>query len=350
MKRFLVALFVTTMVVNQSVTAFSSSEPPADDGSITDITLGQETDTGITLDADTVLIPGETYTFPIIVEQGGAYIQFDDGLDKEFDVDLEEIRGRSALEYIKVVEGAKGFEVEIEIEKGWPTELTDVEYEIELTNNNSSKAILTGEFVFSAGYPYADQDTIDALDSGDYIEVDDDAPVYRESQLEQIAEINDYDDVIFSASNWTYRANVSGRDAVNMYYQRDVIDPVLEAFPDNDFVFLSFPAGPQFGRGTLEFDVSNIEEDFDYDMYMYRYYEGKLTQLDTDYDEDESILSTTTGNLGRFVITDKKIADGTVVEYGFGGSEEPDEPEEPEDPEPETDTIPDVKPNPESGR
>ena len=58
-------------------------------------------------------------------------------------------------------------------------------------------------------------------------------------------------------------------------------------------------------------------EDFGGNFHVYRYLRGVLEKIDATVDADNETVSFETKNLGRFVLTDKEIADGTVVDESF---------------------------------
>ena len=62
----------------------------------------------------------------------------------------------------------------------------------------------------------------------------------------------------------------------------------------------------------MELDVSAYADDFNDQFFVYRYLNGKLTEIPAQYHNAEELLTFTTDTLGRFIITDKEIAD-TVV-------------------------------------
>ena len=64
-------------------------------------------------------------------------------------------------------------------------------------------------------------------------------------------------------------------------------------------------------------DVSDLEAGFKGNYYVYRYLNGKLTKLDASFVEEDETLVLETNTLGRFVITDKEIKDGSTVVEGM---------------------------------
>ncbi len=345
MKKIFIALMAAATVLNTGVIAFADTT-----NNEFEISFGADEETGIVASENIILTPGETYNFPMIVDVNGGYIQIENSAKDDYKIIVDDERGSASIDYVKVVEGQDGLELEVAVEAGWPASITDVEYQIKMDARNSENADMDGAILFGTGYPLADDNAIADLDEGDYVEVDPSAPVYSEYQLENISDINNHDRVTFMGDNWTYNVSVAGRDAVNLLNNDDAIDEIIEAFDENDFIFLNFPAGPQFGRGTLEIDVTNVEEAFGGEFFMYRYYKGKLTQLDSSFDADTGLMSVSTGDLGRFVITDKEIEDGTIVEYGFGGVDNPDNAGVTTAPETTKPEVEEEKENPSTGR
>lgn len=103
-----------------------------------------------------------------------------------------------------------------------------------------------------------------------------------------------------------------------MLYNERAIREVSSKFEDQNFMYVSFPGGPAFDfTGTMTIDVSEVMEDFGGNFHVYRYLRGVLEKIDATVDADNETVSFETKNLGRFVLTDKEIADGTVVDESF---------------------------------
>ena len=103
-----------------------------------------------------------------------------------------------------------------------------------------------------------------------------------------------------------------------MLHNEKAIKEISSKFEDQNFKYVSFPGGPSFYfTGTMTIDVSDEMEDFGGNFYVYRYLRGKLEKIDAVVDTEEETISFETKNLGRFVITDKELADGTIVDESF---------------------------------
>ena len=122
-------------------------------------------------------------------------------------------------------------------------------------------------------------------------------------------------EVTFANDDWEYSVRVNGMKDTNMVSNSDEIDEITEKYENNDFKFVSFPAGPEFrSTGTLSIDVSSEMDSYEGKFFVYRYLSGKLIKMDTTLNVDEEVLSLKTKQLGRFVITNKAITGTTVVE------------------------------------
>lgn len=277
-------------------------------------------DDGITL-ADSVLMPGEKYSFPLQITVDGKTEAFTKDHMEDHNLRLENLEGKDAITTAKLVESGKKYHLEMTTKGGWPTKQTEVSYRIRYINKTSGKVAESMEVSFAVGYETASDGYIDGLSKGDNIQVDADAPVFTKDQLEKLAELNDYKKVVFAADDWSFEASITGMSSINMLYNTKAVQDILEKFPNHDFKFLTFPAGPAFkGNAKLEMDVSDVVEDFDGKFYVYRYLNGKLTKEGFSYDQENETLSINTNQLGRFVISDKEIADGTVIFDGGSSS------------------------------
>ena len=88
---------------------------------------------------------------------------------------------------------------------------------------------------------------------------------------------------------------------------------MLDKYPAQNFRFLSFPAGPDFGgAGTMVLDVEDLPE-FDGEFYLYRRLGDRLYYLKSQYDPQEQTLTFRPSQLGNYLITDRKLGD---VELG----------------------------------
>ena len=322
MKKALAMLLALATATSFAVTAAADTALTSEDTdrTLTGISIEKDED-GVSLDGS-VLTPGEDYKFPIYATVEGEEKSplTEDDLDA-YNLRLEHKEGKSSLDTFKVVkEGGKNY-LEVSVKAGWPTEQTEVSYEMKLVQKSGGKQVDQIEINFLTGYEFASDEMVNNLEEGDYITADPQAPVFTKDQLERIAETNNYKKVTFANGSWTYQANISDMDSINMLNNEKAIKEIITAFPENDFKFITFPAGTKFpGKGLLTVDVSDLEDSFEGEYHVYRYLNGKLSKMESTFVEEDSALQIETNTLGRFVITDQEIKDGTIVVDGMESS------------------------------
>lgn len=307
MKRTLSILLVAMMVVSVAATAFAV-------GPVNNIVLGVDADSGLAL-KDSLLEPGESYLFPVSVSIAGAEATplTEEMLD-DYNFKVNNEGDGNSLSEFKLSKVGGVYYISVEVKAGWPAATTEEEYAMKLSQKGDSKNFVELTVAFETGYPTVSDDYIASLAKEDEIKVDNDTPVFTESQLEKIAKLNGYKKVVFEDGNWSYTVNISGMKAINMLHNTNGIKEILAKYENNSFEFLTFPAGTKFGtNGTVEIDTSDFAEEFGGKFFVYRYLDGKLTLIQSSYNADDEVLSFTTNTLGRFVITDKAISDAVVV-------------------------------------
>ena len=310
MKRALAMMLAVLTFGMTAATAFADAKT-AEDG------LSFGTVDNIELE-DAVLTPGEEYRFPIQLTVDGETAELTEDMMDGHTLRMEALEGKDALESAKIVTIGGKYYFEIKVKAGWPTEQTNVMYKFRYVNQADGKVLYTTQVAFATGYETASDLQIGGLSEGDEIAVDNARPVYTKEQLEKIAEINNYSKVIFTGGDWSFSANVTDMDSINMLHNSNAVPEIIEKFNTYDFKFVTFPAGPEFrGNATLTIDVSDIAEDFDGKFYVYRYLNGKLTKMAASYNEEDVTLALETNKLGRFVISNTEIPDGTVI-FGDG--------------------------------
>ena len=200
-----------------------------------------------------------------------------------------------------------------EVKAGWPTAKTEEEYSIKMVNKSNRKDFDTLTVSFETGYELVSDEFVSGLDAEDEIEVDNGAPVFDAEQLERIAKRNQYKKVTFTDGDWRFTVSINDMKAVNLVHNQNAVKEIVTKYEDHSFEFLTFPSGPQFRtNGVMELDVSAYADDFNDQFFVYRYLNGKLTEIPAQYHDAEELLTFTTDTLGRFIITDKEITD-TVV-------------------------------------
>ncbi|MCI5802277.1 MAG: hypothetical protein MR014_08855 [Oscillospiraceae bacterium] len=313
MKKFLAFILAMTTAAAVSVTAFAEPDDADDNNSAPVISLGADGDTDIA-SGKALLTPGKEYNFPVLLTKDGAAESIsEDDLDN-YRVKVTAETGKSAMDTAKFQKVDGEYVLTLKVKAGWPTEQTKVEYRVSLQDKSSYKEASAASAKFLAGYAVlADSAFADVAD-GEYVEVDPSAPVITEKQFEKMDELSGGKAVTFFHNSWKYSVRVTGLESRNLLSNENAVKEIVSKFEDQEFKFVSFPGGPTFDfTGELEIDVADVSEDFDGDYYVYRYLNGKLSLLSSSYDEDEDTLTLKTNKLGRFVITNKEIKDGTVV-------------------------------------
>lgn len=314
MKKALSFVLAMATMASMAVTAFAQTN--LDTMESTQVENGiyfAADESGATIDG--LLTPGEEYSFTVQIKEEGQELTdlTEEHLEgKKFDISAEE--GKSNIETFKIEEAGGKYNLIVETRKFWPSEQQLVNYTVKLINRSTGKAEYTNNLEFFVGYEYADDAQINSLEEGDYIEVDPNRPVYTKAQLEKIAKLNNYKKVTFTNGSWKYTVNVTDMDNLNLLHNESAIKEIITQFEDQDFKFVSFPAGPTFNQnGKVEIDVSSEIEGFNGSYYVYRYLNGKLSLIDSTFSEEDETLSFETRTLGRFVITNKEITDEIVT-------------------------------------
>lgn len=351
MKKTLSMILAIAATMTMAVTAFAQ---PTSAENTSEIIISADAN-GVDINKDTLLTPGKDYKFPLSVKIDGKTQDVTDEFLKSYTFRIENTSGRSTIDSFKVEKDSNKYVLKIAVKAGWPAKQTDAEYALKLVSKSGGKTLAENEISFRTGYEFASDSVIAGLQAGDHVTVDVARPVYSKAQLEKIAELNNYKKVTFTNGEWTYTANITDLSAINFLNNTSPIKDILTAYQDNDFKFVSFPAGPEFNsKGELVIDVLDIEEDFEGKFFVYRYLNGKLSKMNSTYVKDDGIIKLETSTLGRFVITDKEIKDGSIVDDSFGSSSSKPETKPEVKPETKPEQKPENggntdKPNPETG-
>ncbi|HIT18377.1 MAG TPA: hypothetical protein IAB57_02040 [Candidatus Fimivivens faecavium] len=320
MKKLLSILMAIAVMSSAAVTSYAAgsfeSAPAASAsasiGAITGIEVAPDAD-GVVLE-DGLLTPGSVYRFPIRVVTADGSVALDEGILESYNVKLGNTGKGESIAQASISNAGGSSYLLLSVKAGWPAEATEEQYSIKITKKGASKDSVSLKIDFKTGYKEADSSALDNLSEGDEVEVNNDAPVYTADQLAKIAKINRYRKSTFSGEGWTFTANINDMKAINMLYNNNPVKEILTKYEDNNFEFLTFPAGPKFNTaGEFVMDVSGIEQSYNGAFFVYRYLGGKLTAIPSAYSEDDSTLTFSTDTLGRFVITDKEIKDAVVI-------------------------------------
>lgn len=314
MKKFVSMFLAVCALSSMSVNAFAQQ---ADAINVTSdeklkLSFGEET-------FSELLLPGETYTYPLYIEQeDGKVVPLTDEHLENVRIRTEMKNGKNAVASFKVEEEDDVYQLEVTTEAGWPTKQTEVEGAVKAVKRSNGQVVGSAEAELTVGYPTISEEALEAAKDGEYIFVEPATPVITTEQFATIDEYADGDKVTFTNGMWRYEVRVSGQEGVNMLYNERAIKEISSKFEDQNFKYVSFPGGPAFDfTGTMTIDVSDEMEDFGGNFYVYRYLRGKLERIDATINSDEETVSFEIKNLGRFVLTDKEIADGTIVDESF---------------------------------
>lgn len=233
-------------------------------------------------------------------------------------VKVRTIKGSSAVSSAKIKTVGSGntqtYRLDIETRPNYGTKTTDLEYTLNVADTDTNNVFAESTHTFVVGYnTISDSDT--DVGEGGTITITNDAPVILKDQFADIAKSANYKNVIFEAEdgNWTFTGKVAGMKDTNFSYNYDPDTDLLNKFPDQEFKFVNFPAGVNFPTtGEMRIDVSDVSSDFK-TMYAYLYRNGQLTEINTTYDSGADELIFRTNYLGRFIITNERITDTSLL-------------------------------------
>lgn len=314
MKKFVSMFLAVCAMSTMSVSAFAQQAGAVNVTSdqAMKLSFGEET-------FSQVLLPGETYTYPLYLEkEDGTLVPLSDEHLKDVKLRAEKKNGKSAVSSFQVEEKDNTYHLEVKTESGWPTKQTEVEGAVKAVKRSNGQVVSTADVELLVGYPTIRDEALEGAKYDEYIFIDNTAPVITTKQFQQLDGDVDGGKVTFTNGLWNYQVRISGQEAVNLLHNERAIKEISSKFEDQNFKYVSFPGGPAFDfTGTMTIDVSEEMEDFGGNFYVYRYLRGVLERIDATVDLDEETVSFETKNLGRFVITDREIADGTVVDESF---------------------------------
>jgi len=297
---------------------------------LNEIVLVENTTNNALIGPETHLKPGTEYIFKLFksnadqtnVAIGSADLSpITDGM---LDGGKFRLRGRSGTATIssaKIVKRGTGttatYRLELTTKENYGTKMTDVEYLVSVTGTGANAVgLVEGNPTFKVGYGQMTDETVDTYTEGDTVVIEEDYPVIKKAQFTDLARNFNYKAVQFEAESgaWSYLGRISGMADANFTFSRDVIPAIIDKFGDQDFEFLTFPAGVTFPtNGEARIDVSDFSDSFNR-MYTYLYRNGKLTPITTTYDTGSDELVFRTNYLGSFVITNEQITDTTIIE------------------------------------
>jgi len=283
-----------------------------ENNSIGSLSLGAAQNSDVTLSG--VIAPNQSLRFPILINENGASVPLTEKHMENHRLRLDKVQNKKALRSAKIVEDKGAYLLEVNTLLGYPTDIAEYSAVLNLLEKNSGKITHTLPLHFGVGYNSISDDMVEGVANGEFIFIDNNAPVITEEQFERMDELTNGGKVTITNGDWSYEVRVGGQKSVNLLHHQRAIKEIVSHFQEQDFRFLSFPAGPAFDfTGTFTIDVSEELEQFE-EIHLYSYYNGKLSKVHATLNEDEGSLSFKSKYTGRFVLTDKAIKNGTVVE------------------------------------
>ena len=350
MKNTLSLLLALMAVVSMSLSAFAletdTMESVTEEITLSEtvsngLSLGTAVDSELTLSG--LLNPNQTLRFPVMItDENSETVQLNEKLMENKRIRVETESGRSAIRSIKMVEEDGLYYLEVSTLSGYPTKISSYIGQLTLSDKSNGKVLHSLPLSFSVGYHTVSDEALESAKNGEYLLLDNTAPVITDKQFNTIDKVANGDKIIIAGDGWTYEVRVTEQPSVNLLSSQKIIKEIVTQFEDQEFKFLSFPAGSVFDfTGTMTIDVSREMEDFGGEFYVYSYYNGKLNRIHATFDEEMETLSFPTKYMARFVITDKEIKNGTIIEDCSADCDDSaSKPSKPSD---------SAKPNPETG-
>ncbi len=310
---FLLALMVVAgMNLNSfAVTAMNDNNHPetiTTEAASAVLSLGMDEASGLTLSS--ILEANQSFRFPILLDGSPAKAE----QLEDYRLRVETAEGRGAVRSIKIVEEKGEYLLEVKTLSGYPNKLIDYVGQLKLVKKSGSKVEATMDLSFSAGYDKVPAASVQSAQADGQLFLDNSAPVITEAQFDFMDRELNGKVLTIHGKGWTYEGRISGQQDVNLVHNETINKDIVKQFKEQNFAFLNFPAAPTFDfNGQLTIDVSDYNEDFGNRFYLYSYYGNKLNRVLATYDEYEETLTFPTRWFGHFVLTDKEIADGTVV-------------------------------------
>jgi LPXTG-motif cell wall-anchored protein len=271
----------------------------------------------------TFLLPGKQYTYKLYrVDQDYTSVEpnkvamtalTDTNLNGGA-MKIRSVKGSANVISAQIEKSGDNYNFVIETKKTYGAKISELEYTIVVTGQGAAiERVLDATLTFETGYrAMADEDIADYVE-GDVVVIDPDAPVITKEQFATLAENYDYEAVSFTGDNydWQYTGRVSGMTDANCTTPYEVIEEIIEAYPDYDYRFITFNAGITFPtNGELRLDVADLmAETSALKLYAYLYRNGTLTPISATYDSTADQLVFRTNYLGAFVISSEQIVD-----------------------------------------
>lgn len=167
------------------------------------------------------------------------------------------------------------------------------------------------DFAVTAGLRQA---SLASVKAGEPVRVRSYMPLYTVAQQMELARLNRWRPVTFEGEGWSFTGTLTAKDTVDFSVTRETIPAVEQYLDGAPAVYLGFPGGGNFQDGKLTIDLSQFRTRFDGPVYAYRYLYGRLYRIPATHDAEADTITLSVTNLGRYVLTEEKIPEATVVD------------------------------------
>ncbi|MCL2578844.1 MAG: hypothetical protein FWE32_02315 [Oscillospiraceae bacterium] len=230
--------------------------------------------------------------------------------------------------------GTRRFQLELTTRETYTTRMNEVTItlsttgELPLPVSPATAQPVESTAAFDVGWPRMTRDEIDSYTEGDTVTLSNNYPVIMRAEMERLVRNHNFRPIhlAFDDGSWEFTGRMSGMGDTNFYTTQEVV-PALVNRLDQDFKFLSLPAGVTFpANGEMKIDVSDVSGDWNR-IYTYLYRNGTLTPISTNYDSMDDMITFRTNFLGSFIMTDVEITDMNLVSGENNNNNNVEEPE-----------------------
>ena len=250
-----------------------------------------------------LLLPGEEYLFPIYFRVDGAEMHLTAQDADQLTLIPERTDGIAGAEVV-ALGGRLYFQVETEQRRDGQQEQAVYQMAYQESGKTYQKELSLSTGVRVGG--------IQHTNAGEPVQVREYMPLYTVPMQMELARMHKWRPVQFTGEGWNYRATITAQAPADFSVSREPIAAVEAMFPQAQMVFFGFPRGGSFENGTLTIQLE--PEQFDGTVYAYRYLYGRLYRMPAVYDAVSGSISIQADNLGRYVLTNIRIPEATVVE------------------------------------
>lgn len=288
-------------------------------GQISTQGLAFGTDSGIALSEQSLLSPSKQYKFEIMTIKDGQKVGITQEDLEGYNFYLEAIKGKDSIEKITVekIENQYFLILSAKVKGSLEEEL--VEYNLKFINPETAQMKFKANIKFKVGYQIADHKVVNSIDKNDTIYVNINKPLFTAQQIQTISNKQDREPVTITNTIWEYKVDLTGTQAINMSYHDKENPQLVQQFNDRPLKFLNFEGRPEFSqKGEFKITLSDSEMDtFNQRYFVYDNKDGKLVRVPSvTYDHANKTLYFPTRKLGNYVITNKEIESGTLVNTG----------------------------------